>query len=581
VTRRLAAAFGVALATSVLVAILGAAAFVMAPLPSRRGRVVVPGIQAPVTARFDRQGVPHLRAVLETDAWRALGFIHASDRLFQMELRRRAAAGRLAEVFGKRALRFDREARTHGYASLAQWDWDELPVGERAVLEAYAEGVNAFLAEQALPLEFRMLSLRPEPWRPVDSLAFGRLLQDNLSIAAGIERQAFDDARVRGLDSAIALYDASVPGSTHVARETADVLSDGASKAGEPGLGVEPASPGSNAWALAGTRTASGKPLLAGDPHLQPERPGVWYVAHLTTSDGLDAVGLTLAGLPGIAIGHDGRVAWSLTMHQADDSDLFLEHVDWAKGTYLRGGEWIPLAHEPQTIHVKGAPDDVLDVWRTEHGPIVLRLPDPPGFALARAFAPDRLHQGPSVFLEAARAKNEGELLSAWSRYGGPSVNVCWAAANGAVGVKVAGAIPRRLAGDGRFPVPGWVTTFDWNGMIAAAELPALTNPSDGIVATANDDWSVAGLKLPYPGLYASPIARDARASSAHRCMAPRCATCAPCRTTCTPPTPRGSSRSCAASHSPMRARSGRWRSSPRGTRGPTSAARPGCSSAS
>ena len=179
-SRRLAAA-GIAVAAGLGVALVSSVAVLMGPLPSRRGTVFVPRLQAPVEALFDRQGVPHVRAVLETDAWRALGFIHAADRLFQMELRRRAAQGRLAEIFGEQAVAMDREARRNGYAALARKDWDALGANERGVLEAYADGVNAFLTDQALPLEVQALALTPEPWTPVDSLAFGRLLQEDVS----------------------------------------------------------------------------------------------------------------------------------------------------------------------------------------------------------------------------------------------------------------------------------------------------------------------------------------------------------------------------------------------------------------
>jgi penicillin amidase len=446
-----------------------------------------------------------VRAVLEVDAWRALGFIHAADRLFQMELRRRAADGRLAEIFGTSAVAMDREARVNGYAVLARRDWDLLSENERVALEAYADGVNAFLADYALPLEMRALSWTPEPWTPVDSLAFERLLQDGLSVADAPERGAFDDARVRGLDAAVLLLDASEPGSSHVSPEIVRLLADLPRSAGILAAAIETAPAGSNAWVLAGTRTSSGKPLLAGDPHLAAERPGVWYAAHLTSADGLDAVGLTLPGVPGVVIGHNGTVAWSLTMHQADDSDLYLEQVDWAKGTYRRNDAWVPLERTTETIHVKDGADVVVQVARTVHGPILERLDEVPGFAIARAFAAAELPQGPRAFLEAARARSGLELIAAWSHFAGPSVNVCWADVNGAIGVKVAGAIPRRPAGDGRFPVPGWTADYDWDGTIPADALPAIAAPTGGLIATANDDWSGSGRRVPYPGFFAEP----------------------------------------------------------------------------
>jgi penicillin amidase len=512
VIRRIAAVASVVAALLLGAGLIGATAFVMAPLPSRRGRIPVRNLQAPVEASFDKRGIPHLRAVLEADAWRALGFIHATDRLFQMEMRRRAAEGRLAEIFGAPAVAMDRQARLQGYAALAARDWEHVRESERVVLEAYADGVNSFLGSHALPLELRMLRLTPEPWTPLDSLAFGRLLQDDLSAAASVERSAFNDARRRGTQAAIALLDASEPGASEVAREIEDLLAGSARTASVFPPPAEMSIAGSNAWALAGTRTASGKPLLAGDPHLAGERPGVWYAAHLTSADGVDVVGLTLAGAPGVIIGHNGRVAWSLTMHQADDSDLFVEQIDLGKGTYKHGDAWLPLDRTTETIHVRDGADVVVEIARTVHGPIVETFDELPGFALSRAFAPAGLLQGPRAFLEASRARSGPELIAAWSHFAGPSVNVCWADTTGAIGVKVAGAIPRRLAGDGRFPVPGWTGAYDWDGTLPAESLPAVAEPKDGIVVTANDDWSSSGRRVPYPGFYAEPDrARRAR----------------------------------------------------------------------
>ena len=201
---RLAALAGVIL----LAASLGATAWLLDPLPSRRGRVVLAGLTAPVEVRFDRSGIPHVRAILENDAWRALGFLHASDRLFQMELRRRAASGRLAEIFGPAALPSDRRARTLRFRADALREFSEAGERERAALEAYAQGVNAFIADQPEPLEMRALGIDPEPWTPVDSLAFARIMDEGLTMASARERGIFDDARARGLDRAVALADA-------------------------------------------------------------------------------------------------------------------------------------------------------------------------------------------------------------------------------------------------------------------------------------------------------------------------------------------------------------------------------------
>ena len=499
--RAIAAAAGLA----VVAALVAAITYLAWPLPSRRGTAVIHRLSSPVTVAFDRRGVPHIHAILEADAWSALGWLHAADRLFQMELRKRAAEGRLAELFGAAAVPMDREARMLGYAALAKRDWEAADERERGVLAAYVDGINAYVNANPVPLEFKALGALAEPWTPLDVLAFGRLMQDGLTIAAAREQGLFEDARARGLDAAITLFDASEDGRTHVAPEIAAALAHwpvGAPAAGQPPPEQAPA--GSNAWAVAGSRSASRRPLLAGDPHLNPERPGVWYAAHLTAADGLDVAGLSLPGAPGILIGHNGRVAWSITMNQADDADLYLEEIDPEAGAYRQGESWTPLAVSNEFIRVKGDAAQTVEVTRTARGPVVLRFPEAPRFVLTRALAPANRPQGMGAFLDAARARNGDALRAAFARYAGPAINVCWADVAGGIGVQVAGSIPKRKSGDGRFPSPGWTGAYEWDGMLETAALPSIVNPADGLVATANDDWSVTGSALPYPGLYAS-----------------------------------------------------------------------------
>jgi penicillin amidase len=495
-----------AVAAIVLAAIAVAALCWLAwPLPTRRGTAVIPGLSTPVDVRFDRRGVPHVRSVLESDAWRALGWLHASDRLFQMELRRRAAKGRLAEAFGSAALGLDRWARRLGYEAMARRDWEAAADEDRAVLRAYADGVNAFIEGHPLPLELKAVGVVPEPWTPQDALAFQRLMFEDLTIAASRESELFEEAKRRGPRTAAALYDASEGGTTTVAPEVAEFL-ENYEVGGSPSTvdSEDEGAPGSNAWALAGSRTASGRPVLAGDPHLNAERPGVWYAAHLTSADGLDVAGLTLAGAPGLLIGHNARVAWSITMQQADDGDLFLERVDTDAGTCLREGGWVPMTKATETIGVRGGEAVVEEVWRTPHGPIVERFDGAPGYALARRVASDGETQGIRPFLDAARARSGAELVAAFARYGGPAFNICWADTGGHIGLQAAGSVPARRSGDGRFPVPAWTGAYDWDGLIPRETLPSIRDPREGFVATANDDWSVAGAPLPYPGLYAN-----------------------------------------------------------------------------
>lgn len=477
----------------------------------------LPGLGAPVEVRFDRIGIPHVRAATEEDAYRALGWLHAADRLFQMEARRRAAAGRLAELVGEGALRHDLESRRLGLARLARADLETLPPNLIRMLASYAEGVNAYVERQALPMEFLALGIVPEEWTPLDSVGFQWLMYWNLADAVRIERARLDLLEALGPDRAVAYLDAASEASTTVADELRALFARRPeTKSGR--REENPLAAGSNAWALAGRKTASGRPLLATDPHLPAENPGIWYAAHLETTTGLHVAGLTLPGLPGVVIGHNGRIAWGFTMHQADDADLFLEELDETEAGYRRGRRFHPIEARQERIRVrrgflrsKADFEEVsVRVLATDHGPILETLPrglGPPGgsgsLAVAVAWAPASARGSLEAFALANRARDRGEIEEAWSRYRGPAMNVCWASADGHVGVLVAGAVPRRRRGDGRLPVPGWTGEYDWQGLFLPGELPAVADPAEGFVATANDDWAAAGIELPYPGHFA------------------------------------------------------------------------------
>jgi penicillin amidase len=443
---------------------LAVALVARAPIPLRQGTESLPGLSGRAVVRFDARAVPHVRAATELDAYRVLGFLHAGNRLVQMELRRRAAAGRLSEIFGSAALAFDEGARRRaGMGGGVERELSRSSPRLVAALEAYSQGVNAYLASHARPWELVALGVRPEPWTPLDCLRTGRIVASSVTDSEDLEDFRFRTAARIGVGPLVRFLDAASE---------------------EPGGG-------SNAWAVAGSRTASGRPLLASDPHLPPEMPGVWYAAHLTSRDGLDVAGLTLAGTPGVVIGHNGAVAWGLTMTQADDADLFLEDLA-ASGS---------LVSRKETIRVKGGADVEIVVDSTVRGPIVRTVSDREAFSLSWAAA---ARPGSSeAFLAAAHARDPRELAEAWRLYGGPPVNVCWASASGHIGVFVAGAIPRRPRGDGRLPARGPGGEDDWQGLVPPEELPSIQDPPEGFVATANDDWSAAGRPLPFPGDYA------------------------------------------------------------------------------
>jgi penicillin amidase len=435
------------------VAALGAVALLVVvrrPLPPSTGTCRVEGLDGPVTIVLDARNVPHIRATTAADAWRALGWRHAGDRFAQMELRRRAASGTLSGLFGPALRDLDREAIEAGYLEDARRALAAASPRERAALDAYAQGVNAWLAGATLPLELALVGASPEPWTPEDSLAFGALMNAGLSEAPSREGMYLAAARAHGLEAAASFAALGEP--------TPTVIPPIERFLGAMRSSVEPESRGargSNAWAVSGSRTASGKPLLAGDPHLGAEMPGVWYAAHVTSDDGLDVAGLSLPGAPGIFIGRNRDVAWSITMHQADDADLFLSD---------RGG----------TLLERRA-----SAWRLR----------PQGFA---------------CFLDAARADSGDALRAAFAAHTGPSMNVVWAEAAGRIGVFVSGSIPDRVGGDGRLPVPDDDPAWGWEGLVPFDALPNVVNPPEGFVASANDDWCAAGRRVPWPGLFYS-----------------------------------------------------------------------------
>jgi len=488
---------------AVILAGLASVLLARLPLPVRNGRLHLRRLTAPAEVRFDRRGTPHIRAATEEDAYRVLGWVHAGDRLFQMELRRRAASGRLSEIFGRTTLPIDEAARRNRHDDRAREELEALSPRARTLLACYAEGVNGYIASRPRPLEMVVLGIVPEPWTSLDSLSFERLMFSNLTESSALEDDRLSRILAYGVDPFLEVFDAGEGRPTLV--PSAPPYSRGGQTLSRTPIGRLEGAAGSNAWALSGSRTASGRPLLANDPHLQAEMPAVWYAAHLSSRDGLDVAGLTLAGLPGIVIGHNGSVAWGITMQQADDADLFIERLDPPGRRYEWAGRLLPIEERSERIGLRGEAEIEVPVRATMHGPIVEELSGSDGasLALAKSWASDLALGSFEAFFLASRARDHQEIQKAWTHYGGPPINVCWASRDGHIGLKVAGSIPARPAGDGRLPVPGWTASYDWKGLVSSEDLPRYMDPAEGFVASANDDWTASGRALPYPGDYA------------------------------------------------------------------------------
>jgi penicillin G amidase len=464
-------------------------------LPQVAGEIEVEGLEAPVVIVRDRFAIPHIEAGSLLDATFALGFVHAQDRLFQMEFRRRLGAGRLAEIVGPAALPSDRFMRTLGLYRLAEASLAHLDPGTLAWLQAYADGINAFLASRTgpLPPEFLILGhVEVEPWRPADSLVWLRLMALDLGVNYRDELLRARLAR-RLSDEQIADIWPSYPdGAPTTLVEVARAL-----PWDELAAALPPAPPGgigSNAWVVAGSRTSTGAPLLANDPHLGLRAPGVWYLTHLRAPE-IELVGASMAGVPGIVLGHNGTIAWGFTNTGADVQDLFVERLDPEDpARYLLPGGTAAFERREEIVRIKGAPPLTLAIRQTRHGPVISDLiPDAGGLfgsehvvALAwTALAED--DRAAQALLRIGLARNWRQFVEATRDLGAPMQNILYADTSGQIGFIAPGRVPLRRNGDGRWPVPGWTGAHDWDGRVPFEALPRAVDPPGAILFNANN----------------------------------------------------------------------------------------------
>ena len=470
--------------------------------PVTSGRLVVAGPGAPLEVLRDRHGVPHLVAASERDALFGQGFVHAQDRLFQMELVRRLAAGRLSEVFGARALQADRFHRRLGLVELAQRDVDAASAVDHASLEAYAEGVNAGRATlRALPPEFGLLGIGAEPWRAWHSTLVVRLLF--LTFATNWETELLRAELLRRLGPAGAAGaepgPLAPPGGrapagwrrTATGADAPDALerlltAHAAAREAGVAAGLPAAGGASNAFAVAPARSETGAPLLASDPHLAPRLPGFFHLVHIRGGV-LDVAGADIPGLPGVAIGHNGALAWGLTAGLADVADCYVEQLDPEDpGRYRTPDGWSRGRWRVETIAVRDGAPVVERVLETRHGPIV--GPALPGEERAIALDATSLAPGDVAgpLLALGRARSIEDFEAALARWPGSTFNAVYAHREGSIGYRLVGRVQRREPGEGLLPraggsSPGPPPPRD------PSELPRLTDPASGVVLSANE----------------------------------------------------------------------------------------------
>jgi penicillin amidase len=478
-----------------------------ASLPIHEGTFIASGLQQPVRIERDGHGIPNIVAANERDATFALGYAHAQDRLWQMEINRRIAAGRLAEVLGEPALDTDKFLRTIGIARTAQSIYENLDAEHRDLLDAYAAGVNAYLNKRGgpLPPEFYLARApKPEPWTPADSIGWSLMMAWDLarySYSRELRRmqlaQRFSVAEINDFyppypgDAAPAtadyaeLYRLLGLKATPVTAFTAPAFGLG------DGEGL-----GSNNWVVSGKRTVSGKPMLANDPHLGLTTPSVWYFAGMQVP-GVRVIGATLPGIPGVVLGHNDRVAWAFTNTGVDQQDLYLERINPEQPDEYQTPEgWARFVTRIEPIRVKGGDDVELTVRETRHGPVISGLASvekgfkQPQFALALRWSALEPNDTTIAAIRALnKARNIEQAERALGKFQVVTQSALIADVDGKIGMVVTGRIPMRdRAHDlhGLVPAPGWDARYDWRGYLPVEQAPRTRDPAGGVIVTAN-----------------------------------------------------------------------------------------------
>jgi penicillin amidase len=518
---------------AIALVMVGGFTYLRQSLPRVGGTVVVTGISAPIEIVRDADAVPHIFAAAKLDALYGLGYVHAQDRLWQMEFQRRIGRGRLSELFGAATLPEDRFLRTVGFARAADAAWDRLDVEARRAIDAYVAGINQFLSDhhgRALPPEFTLLRFEPDRWTGSDVLVWAKMMAWDLSQNYALELVRHDLAARVGMERMAQLLPPSPADGLSILGAEGNQKKSGAPVArnrvngeyntlsgswfaalvhslptGHRALrdlllgGASTESLGSNSWVVDGTLTASGKPLLANDPHLAAHVPSLWYLAHMSAGD-LDVIGATLPGTPAIAIGRNRFIAWGETNLGADVEDLYEERLDPSGRTAEYRGRQEPLGIRTETIAVKGARDVRLTVRTSRHGPLVsdainannaealtaLRR-GPLGPLALRWTGLDDDDRSVAAFLKLNEAHDWADFTDTLRDLSVPSQNFVYADTTGHIGYYAAGRIPIRARGDGSFPSEGWTGEAEWTGWIPFDELPHTFDPPGHAIVTANN----------------------------------------------------------------------------------------------
>jgi penicillin G amidase len=479
--------------------------YLRSSLPQYNGTITVTGLQHAVVIKRDQDGIPHLLVHDQKDAAFAMGYSHAQDRLWQMEMNRRIGQGRLSEILGKDALETDKFMRILGFYRQAEKTFSKLDSGTRDLLQAYADGFNSFLATRrgALPPEFLLLGVKPAPWKPADSLLWLKLMSLDLGYQWRTELARLTlstQLSTQKLNQLLPPY----PGESAI--DLPDPKTLFPDLLPPPVNARETEGKGSNNWVVAGTRTVSGKPLLANDPHLNLTTPGIWYLVHVRMGK-RNVVGVTMPGVPFVVLGRTDNVAWGFTNTGPDTQDLIVEKIiDPLKGTYLTPDGEKTFIRRIEIIKIRKAPDFRLVVRESRNGPILSDVFDKlqarmgTRYAMAiRWTALDENDPTASAGFRMNLSNSVEDVMANAKDFMSPQQNIVIADTEGTIGYLAAGRVPIRSSKNpthGMMPTPGWRTESDWTGYIPYESLPHELNPMRGFIATANQ--KVVGRDYPF-----------------------------------------------------------------------------------
>jgi len=498
--------------------------------PKFEGTTPIPGLTESVKVLWDSFAVPHLFASNEHDLFMAQGYLHAQERLWQMDLTRRFHCGRMAEIFGERTVPWeeitvrvkdkttvdlDYFTRLVGVRRAACDSIQLLPQHSLSRIQAYCEGVNRYIETHfnSLPVEFRLLRYHPDPWRPEDCLTIGKgfaiLLSTSfftrLALTALADKFKDQEKKLRSLfphypDWGPSITRFNLKSFSETSHELLRFMNGTFYNSQWSAAGQ-----GSNNWVIAPWKSSEGRPLLCNDPHLRMTLPPVWYLMHMETespnspADGYCVWGASIPGSPCIQLGHNRRIAWGVTAALCDDADLYCEKVHpQDPNRYLVGDQWREMESREETISIKGGKEIKKTLRFTRHGPIIgdIAGKPTPDEAIALRWTAHDLSEDFRVVYGVNRARNWSEFLESISYQWSPTLNYVYADVDGNIGYSLAGKIPLRPHSPSLIPLPAWSGEFDWKGHIPFAELPRLYNPPEGIIATANN--CIADRTYPY-----------------------------------------------------------------------------------